>query len=282
MIEKALKASLVRILVPLVRLLLRYGLPYGAFAEIAKRVYVEVALKEFTIPGRKPTNSRASVITGLSRKEILRVQRFPELEDEMGEDLPANSYNRAIRVISGWVRDPEFSDDDGQPAVLAFEGETSGFSQLVRRYSGDTTPRAVLDELLRVGSVEQNDEGKIRLLSRSYVPADGDAEKISILGNDVADLIQTIDHNLQGTPENSRFQLKVYYDNLPAESIAPFRSLSTKQSRELLEFFDRELSSKDRDTNPKSQGTGQYRAGVSIYYFEEDMLKQNPEEENDE
>lgn len=278
MIEKALKASLVRILVPLVRLLLRYGLPYGTFSEIAKRVYVDVALKDFTIPGRKPTNTRASVITGLSRKEILRIQRFPELGDELGEDLPTNSYNRAIRVISGWVRDPEFADDDGQPAVLAFEGETLSFSLLVRRYSGDATPRAVLDELVRVGSVEQNEQGEIRLLSRSYVPADGDEEKISILGHDIADLIQTIDHNLQKPPEDSRFQLKVYYDNLPAESIPPFRSLSTKKSRELLEFFDRELSSKDRDINPKSQGKGQYRAGVSIYYFEEDLTPPEGEE----
>ena len=95
-VEKAIKAAIARLLIPLVRVILRYGIPYGAFAEIAKRVYVDVALDEFAIPGRKPTISRASVITGLSRKEILRVQRLPDL----GEDDAAESYNRAARPAS--------------------------------------------------------------------------------------------------------------------------------------------------------------------------------------
>ena len=276
MVEKAIKAAIARLLIPLVRVILRYGIPYGAFAEIAKRVYVDVALDEFAIPGRKPTISRASVITGLSRKEILRVRRLPDI----GEDDPAQSYNRAIRVIGGWVRDSDFTGKDGEPEPLPFEGGRRSFAALVRRYSGDVTPRAILDELLRVESVERTDDGEIKLRSRAYVPADGDSEIISIMGSDVADLISTIDHNLRETPKNSRFQLKVSYDNLPAEPLARFRTLSTKESRKLLEIFDRELSAVDRETNPKSRGTGRYRAGVSIYYFEESISDEESDESN--
>ena len=276
MVEKAIKAAIARLLIPLVRVILRYGIPYGAFAEIAKRVYVDVALDEFAIPGRKPTISRASVITGLSRKEILRIRRLPDI----GEDDPAQSYNRAIRVIGGWVRDSDFTGKDGEPEPLPFEGGRRSFAALVRRYSGDVTPRAILDELLRVESVERTDDGEIKLRSRAYVPADGDSEIISIMGSDVADLISTIDHNLRETPKNSWFQLKVSYDNLPAEPLARFRTLSTKESRKLLEIFDRELSAMDRETNPKSRGTGRYRAGVSIYYFEESISDEEPDESN--
>ena len=276
MVEKAIKAAIARLLIPLVRVILRYGIPYGAFAEIAKRVYVDVALDEFAIPGRKPTISRASVITGLSRKEILRVRLLPDI----GEDDPAQSYNRAIRVIGGWVRDSDFTGKDGEPEPLPFEGGRRSFAELVRRYSGDVTPRAILDELLRVESVERTDDGEIKLRSRAYVPADGDSEIISIMGSDVADLISTIDHNLRETPKNSRFQLKVSYDNLPAEPLARFRTLSTKESRKLLEIFDRELSAVDRETNPKSRGTGRYRAGVSIYYFEESISDEESDESN--
>ncbi len=276
MVEKAIKAAIARLLIPLVRVILRYGIPYGAFAEIAKRVYVDVALDEFAIPGRKPTISRASVITGLSRKEILRVRRLPDI----GEDDPAQSYNRAIRVIGGWVRDSDFTGKDGEPVPLPFEGGRRSFAALVRRYSGDVTPRAILDELLRVESVERTDDGEIKLRSRAYVPAEGDSEIISIMGSDVADLISTIDHNLRETPKNSRFQLKVSYDNLPAEPLARFRTLSTKESRKLLEIFDRELSAVDRETNPKSRGTGRYRAGVSIYYFEESISDEESDESN--
>ena len=274
MAAHAITLALERLLVPLVRVLLRYGIPFGAFDEIARRVYAHVALTECQIPGRKPTVSRASVITGLSRKEILRIQRLPPL----AEDDQSKGYNRAVRVISGWVRDAEFAGADGQPAALPFDGGGRSFSELVRRYSGDVPPRAILDELLRVGSVAQEENEKIRLLSRAYVPAQGDSEKLVILGNDVADLITTIDHNLKVAARKSRLQLKVSYDNLPAEPLAKFRSLSTKESRKLLEYFDRELSAVDRDTRPDSKGSGRYRAGVSIYYFEEELSGNKPDE----
>jgi hypothetical protein len=86
----------------------------------------------------------------------------------------------------------------------------------------------------------------------------------------VADLISTIDHNL-GETQKSRFQLKVSYDNLPGEPLAKFRALSTRESRKLLEILDRELSAADRDVNAASTGAGRFRAGVSIYYFEEEL-----------
>ena len=272
-IEKSIELSLARLLTPLVRLLLRYGVPLGTLVEVAKRVYVDVAMKEFAIPGRKPTISRASVITGLSRKEIMRIRRLPPISEDVSEEEAAKSYNRAIRVISGWVRDPDFTGEQGTPAPLPFEGAEPSFSQLVRRYSGDVPPRAILDELVRVGSIEQTESGEVRLSSRAYVPAEGDTEKFSILGADVADLIDTIGHNLNVPREQSRFQLKVSYDNLPREPVERFRSLSAEESRKLLEFFDQTLSRSDRDVNPEATGEGRYRAGVSIYYFEEPIAE---------
>ncbi len=210
-IGNGVQACVAKLLKPLVRVLLRYGVPCGAFLDIAKQIYVDVAMESFSIPGRKPTTSRASVITGLSRKEILRIRRLPPLSDSEVRDR----YNRAVRVISGWVRDKDFAETPGQPADLPFEGGERSFSRLVRKYSGDVPARAILDELVRVGSVPQLDNGDIRLRSRAYIPGAGEEEKIAILGNEVADLIQTIDHNLQASPEQSRFQLKVAYDNLP-------------------------------------------------------------------
>jgi len=44
------------------------------FAEMARHVYVEIAEKEFALPGRKQTVSRISTITGLTRKDVTRVQ----------------------------------------------------------------------------------------------------------------------------------------------------------------------------------------------------------------
>jgi len=187
------------------------------------------------------------------------------------------TYNRAARVIAGWVRDKEFTDAAGEPLALSQAGATASFSLLVKRYSGDVPARAVLDELLRVGAVERLDDDRIRLLSRAYVPRTSDLDKLDILGADVSDLITTIDHNLQRGAEDPRFQRKVMYDNVPEESIAAFRSLSGAQAQSLLEAMDKWLSQHDRDVNPCQSGTGRVRVGIGIYYFEENLAKR-PEE----
>ena len=75
----------------------------------------------------------------------------------------------------------------------------------------------MLDELLRVGTVERKPDGMIRLLVRSYIPKRGEIEKIGILGVDASELIGTIDHNIR-LPDAPFFQRKVCYDNLPEEA----------------------------------------------------------------
>lgn len=265
--HKPLAAAVLRLLRPLVRILLRNGVSYGAFADLARWVYVDVADKEFRVSGRKQSVSRISVLTGLTRKEVARLQAI-ETPDDAAE---VQQYNRAARVISGWVRDPRFMDKSGEPAELPFEGEPASFSQLVRQYSGDIPVRAVLDELLRVATVEKTGAGTLRLVQHAYVPRTGETGKLHILGTDVADLIATIDHNLQQGDTDPYFQRKVVYDNLPGEIIPRLRRLTEDQGQALLEDLDRFLSQYDRDSNPESEGTGRKRAGVGIYYFEEDL-----------
>jgi hypothetical protein len=269
-ITTSISAAITTLLRPLVRLLLRNGIPYRTFADLAKRVYVDVATEEFGIPGRKQSKSRVSVITGLSRKEVLRVKRLPEPSD-LGA---VERYNRAARVIAGWVRDRRFSDESGQPADLPFEGGNFCFRQLVRTYSGDAPARAVLDELMRVGVVERTPDGRIHLLERSYIPRTGDTDKIAILGGDTSDLISTIDHNICH-PDVPFFQRKVSYDNLPAEALPELKKLAGEQGQTLLEHLDRWMSERDRDVNPRVPGTGRVRAGVGIYYFQKEYGGEN-------
>ena len=264
-VSQALSAAVTTLLRPLVRLLLRNGVPYRTFSDLAKRVYVDVATEEFGILGRKQSKSRVSILTGLSRKEVLRVKRLPG-SDDMGA---LQRYNRAARVISGWVRDRMFTDESGDPVDLPFEGENDSFKKLVRLYSGDAPARAILDELLRVGAVERTAEGEIHLLDRSYVPKKSEIDKIGILGTDAADLISTIEHNIRQM-DTPFFQRKVCYDNLPCEALPPLKKMAGKKSQAVLESLDRWLSKRDRDFNPQVGGTGRKRAGIGIYYFEED------------
>lgn len=272
--SKVVIHAIVRILRPLVRILLRYGVSAGAFEELIRRVYVEVAEKNFQVDGKKQTASRISVITGLNRKEVARIQKLPPVEQTDVDER----YNRAARVITAWLRDEKFRTKSGAPAVLPFEGKNS-FSELVNKHSGDMPARAVADELLRVNAIEVSRNNALKLITKGYVPHDSDVDKLQILGTDTADLIKTIDYNLTHNKEEAKFQRKVSYDNVPVEHVEAFRKQSAKLSQELLERLDRWLSKRDRDSNPNVKGKGKTRIGLGIYMMDEaageDGVKKN-------
>jgi hypothetical protein len=262
---KLLSAAVLRLLRPLVRILLRNGVSYSTFSDFVKWVYVDVAGKEFGIEGRKQSTSRVSVITGLSRKEVMRVQKLPKPDDSASTER----YNRAARVIAAWRRERRFLDAEGKPAPLPMAGADVSFSELVKRFSGDMPVRATLDEMVRVGAVERLEDGRLSLLTRTYIPESSDADKLHILGTDAAHLISTIDHNLKSDPSSPFFQRKVAYDNLPDEVLPLFRKHSAKRAQALLESLDRWLAQHDRDVTPTVKGSGRNQAGIGIYYFEE-------------
>lgn len=265
-ITKTLNNAILKLLRPLVHILLRNGISYHVFSDLVRWVYVDTAFKEFGIPRRKQTSSRVSVITGLSRKEV---QKLRDLVIPVDEDTPGR-YNRATRVISGWIRDPLFLDNDNNPLDLPLDGVVA-FNSLVRKYSGDMPVRAVLDELLNIGTVTLQEDGSVKLMTRAYLPAADAKAKLDILGADVADLLATISRNLDPKNITPCFQRKVSYDNIPEQFLEQFKTVSSEESQALLEKLDKWLAARDRDATPNLQGSGRKRVGLGIYYFEEDI-----------
>ena len=260
-------AAIRSLLRPLVRILLQNGVPYGAFLDILKPVYIEMAANEISHNGKKLTNSRISTITGIPRKEVSRIREVGEFDDVWAFER----YNRAARVVTGWVRDKRFLDRQGQPIKLAYSGDGPCFINLVTAFSGDVPPRTILEELLEAEVVRRLENGDIQLIKRVYIPTSVQAEKLGILGRDVAGLIATIGHNIYQTNDSPYFQRKIFYDNVPRESIPHIKQFIEDTAQPLLEEIDREISAHDRDVNPQLDGTGRKAAGIGIYYFEEDI-----------
>ncbi|WP_309043537.1 DUF6502 family protein [Marinobacter sediminicola] len=271
-LSNSLHQALFRILRPLARLLLRNGIPYGEFAELVKRAYVEAALEDFPGERRKPTDSGAAVMTGLTRKEVKR-QREILAGQHIGKSEVLHA-NRASRVVSGWVHDAKFQSAAGEPAILPFDGALS-FSELAKKYSGDMPPRSVLDELLRVGVVSvDSDTGNLTLTRRAYVPVGDSQEMLQIFGEDVSDLIATVDHNLVCNAGSQRplFQRTLTYNNIPPEVMEAWRAQAAEQSQKMLEQLDSWLGPKDRDVSGNQAADSpqdSYRTGVSVFIFEE-------------
>jgi hypothetical protein len=262
--QKALSQAVSRLLRPIVRMLLRNAMPFAAFEALAKRVYVEVAFEEFAIPGKRPTISRASVLSGLTRKEVQRLVNERAHDDGERPDF----HNRAMRVLTAWVRDPSYHGTNGEPRALDAEGAVS-FSTLVKRHSGDMPPGAVMDELLRVGAIRREANGQLALAQRAYVPADGEIEKLAMLGTDVTDLIETIDHNVEHGAQDPRFQRKVMYADMSVATIPAFRKVSAAKAQALLEHLDAWLAKRAARQDDDSDAAPRARIGLGIFYFEQ-------------
>lgn len=266
--RQSLERAVVTLLRPLVRLVLKRGMAYGQFAELVKRAYVEVARKDFAVPGRKETISRVAVLTGLTRKEASRLMQSGAASPESS---PRRRVNRAARVVSAWVEEATYHDGRGAPASLPFDADDGpSFASLVAEHGADVTPRAVLDELMRVGAVARLKDGRLRLVERAYVPQTDEAAKLDILGTDVADLLASIENNLEAERATAFFQRKVAYDNLPADYLPKLRALLARKGQRLLEELNEDMARHDRDVRGEPEAADRQRAMIGLYYFEEE------------
>jgi len=223
---------------------------------------VDAAYKFFSIPNRKQTYSRVAVLTGLSRKEVVRLR---QLKDE--EPPPTKGpLNRANRVISGWLRDEFFLDKNNEPLVLPLRGEGATFEELVNRYSGDITARAILDELIRVGAVTKLESGDVKLNHFGFIPDKSEPAKIEVLSAHTANHLSTAVHNLVDEAGDPRFERQVTYNDMPKSVVEEFKKYSHDKSLDLLRDFDRWLANKKKTIDPKSdEETSQ--VGVGVYFF---------------
>ena len=266
-IEERLLRAIYRVLYPLVKMLLRNGVTAQAFQEVTRKVFVDVADAEFRIDGKAQTLARVSVLTGLNRKEVSRLHK---LDNVTNEDKAW--WNRAGKVMDGWLTDRDFHTSAGFPLDLPFAGATPSFSDLVKRYSGDMYPRSVADELLRLGVINEH-EGVLSMAKRGYVPGSDPSTLIDGMGVDVAEMIETIDHNIQNR-EDPRLQYKVVADNLPDHHIEAFRAYSRKVSLDAIDNIRQWLIEHDAGSD-KTSNAGRWQAGVGVF-----QILDQPEDNN--
>lgn len=260
-VDTALQGAASKILELVARLFLKHGSAYGLFEQLARDAFVKAGAAEMRRANRRPTVSGISALTGLSRKMVKR-QLDADPEQENDSRL---RYNRAVRVLSGWVNDPRFIENDA-PAVLAIEGPGRSFSELVREHSGDVTPKALLKVLEEAGNVAVTDD-RVELLKRSYIPTHTEPDTLNILGADVSELINTVSVNVSASPSDKLFQRKVSTSFLNRDALDDFRRFSNERSQQLLEEYDTWLAARELDTDKQDTEQATYVA-VGIYYSE--------------
>lgn len=230
---------------PIVRFLLRQGLLWSNFSELAKEVYVDVARAEYGIDGRPTNNSRVAMLTGLSRREVARVRDV--LLEANSNDFDRQG-NRIARILTAWFTEREFTDEQGKPRDLP-EGS---FSILLNCYAGDLPHTAVRKEMLKHGLVEELSNGDLRVLERDYIYSSLDPEIIRQLGIALHDHAATLDHNLnENRNAPPRFERLADNARIPENQVNAFKSFVEERGLSFLQDVDAWLAEhqlEDQDT----------------------------------
>lgn len=188
-----------RILPPLVRVLIQLGISAPEFSSVCKQVYVTTAADHLAKSAKRVSRSRIAIVTGLTRAEVKRL-----LDSKtQGAAIRQWQIHRASRVLNGWFTDPEFASR-GRPRELPLKGRHGSFEALVKRYSGDIPPRAMLDELTQLSAVRKRKNGRIRVNAREIRGLPVRSRDINALESKARALLDTLCHNIE-EPSNPMF-----------------------------------------------------------------------------
>lgn len=230
------------LLTPLVRYFLRKSLTIQTFYDIAKTVYVSVAVKELERDGTKVNVSSISAATGVTRNEVARIYKRQELPTvRTGMSIPA-------RVMGQWELDPQFSTKSKRPRVLSYEGQDSEFYELVRSITKTYNPRTMLTELERLGAIEYTSRG-VKLVKDVDRSEDEENWRIELAAQDMDVLLKAVDENISLPDSIRNHHIHTEADNVSKESLPKIRKWVLaegkrhhKKIREYLAKFDADTS----------------------------------------
>lgn len=256
------------ILRPVARFCLRRSLRIQDALETLKEVFVENAVEEMQRNNEKVNVSRLSAMTGLHRRDVMRLFNT---EEETREEKAGNLMTR---VVGQWMNDPEFLGSRNRPRILTLEGESSQFRRLVSKVSRDLNPGTVLFELERVGSVERTPRG-VKLLLHHYVPLENAVEGFELLAKDSEDLIDAVDQNIFSGLKEPNLHGRTEFDSIRPEAIPYIREWLLTEGSAFHKRVGQFLAQFDTDFHPGDDGV---RGGATVSLGTFSMIRLSPEE----
>lgn len=257
--------ALRRVLRPIVKLLIRAGISYDEFVDLARGVYVETAIRDCTQPTDPPTRERVARLTGLTRQQV---DYYVDDKDALPTAAP--TLARVIaQVLHKWHTDPQYLGPYGIPLELEFDAPPGRSVQsLVAEVDPKASPGQVLEELLRAGSVTYSGEKHLRAIKRWFIPLEPfSPHRMEYFGDSLTHLAETLEYNFSlANAEDKRLERFVFADKgLPRELLPSFEAHARERAVQFLAEIDDWLS---RYTRAESRGIGpRVDTGVNVFLY---------------
>jgi uncharacterized protein DUF6502 len=227
-IRSALGIMCRRVLHPLVRILVRFGVSAGEFKAIVDSVYAHAGSEYLAEQGERVTYSKL-----------------------------------AARVLNGWHDDELFQTKQGDPAVLAIDGERGSFRQLVELYSGGVYHQTMLSELERIGAIRLVGGKRVRAVRRTPVSGSANLESVLTTAETAGDLLNTLEHNLTSAA-GEQLPVRAVIGTVDPRALPLFRTQLEKRADGLLEVLDLFMRSHRPEPGPAGEANPGVELGAAI------------------
>ncbi len=257
--------SVLRVMQPLVRLLLRQGVSYPAFAAALKRVFLAAAQQELAARGMAQTDSAITLLSGVHRRDVRTLLRAQPDGAPASAPSLSQPFSLATQVVGRWMLDPAFQDADGRPRPLARGTDGHTFDALTASISSDVRPRAMLDELKRLGAVSE-DADFVTLLAGSFSPRQGFKEMSWLFADNLHDHASAAAMNLQG--EGNYLEQSIFVDQISQASAAQLQKVSVQAWKQAFRSVMGEAQARfDHDATLADPDARGHRARFGVYFF---------------
>jgi Family of unknown function (DUF6502) len=253
-----------KILRPLVKILIRSGVRFEEFTQLAKTVYVESAIRDGTgLPGGTSV-AAVSMATGLTAEEL------GGYVERIGSALrPRPTVAAAIlELLHRWHTDGRYLGPYGVPLELEIAaGSERSFSDLVHTIDARLDPHVLLEELLKAGTVVRTGDKYVKAVSRAFLVQEPmSAVMLEYFGNTVTNLTSTLEHNMDRRVARKRIQRSVLADRgLSDRQVAELNRFAAERVQQLMVDLDNWLADvpADADCEPAKIRD----VGISVFEY---------------
>ena len=229
--QKDVLNALADVFVPLAQLCIAKGIRVPAVEERLRSAFVASARDAHPNQLATRLTSRISATTGLTRREVARLETEPDAVHQP-------QHSPVTELFTRWMSDPDFQDADGKPLTLARQGQPPSFESLAQSITRDVHPRTLLNELCRLQIAAHDVQAEtVQLIREAFVPRGDWARMLAFLSENVGDHFRAAVANVlrEGTNGGKQeIEQAIFADELSAESLGSAHELMGRQWRALL------------------------------------------------
>lgn len=248
---------------PLVRLLLRHGITYSAFAAALKTVFLDAAAAELRSKDMAATDSALSLLSGVHRRDVRNLWRAPPSAARGGKPRAA-PLSLVGEVVARWLADAAYQGRRRRPRALT----RAEFDALVAGVSSDVRPRAMLDELLRLGAVTAQGETVV-LSAGGFAPRQGLREMAELFAANLGDHAAAAVANLQG--DSNFLEQAMYVEAISADSAQALQRAAVKAwGQALRPVLAQAQQASDAAASAAANERTRHRVRLGVYFYSTD------------